>query len=293
MAGGGGAARRLRGIDRRRRGACTPSADIVQREPGRRRHRSVEASGRACPTASRWSAPTASASAPANARWSPGHRARASRPCSAPLPASGRLRPAPIKVPAKATLMMLPQRPYFPVGSLHAAIAYPAEAGAFSAERMREVVTAVGLPALAARLDEDAHWNRMLSLGEQQRLGIARALLHAPQYLFWTRRPRRSTSRRRPRSTGWSSRRCRRPPSCRSGTAARSRPSISATSGWCAPATGSSCRTARRPLRRQAGLSQRRGHGRPRIQRCQTSANAASSTRRPAPARSGTTTAGC
>jgi putative ATP-binding cassette transporter len=89
-----------------------------------------------------------------------------------------------IKVPAQATLMMLPQRPYFPVGSLHAAIAYPAEAGAFTPERLRDVVTAVGLPALASRLDEDAHWNRMLSLGEQQRLGIARALLHAPQYLF-------------------------------------------------------------------------------------------------------------
>ena len=40
------------------------------------------------------------------------------------------------------------------------------------------------MPQLAARLDEDAHWNRMLSLGEQQRLGLARALLHAPQYLF-------------------------------------------------------------------------------------------------------------
>lgn len=37
---------------------------------------------------------------------------------------------------------------------------------------------------MVERLDEDAHWNRMLSLGEQQRLGIARALLHAPQYLF-------------------------------------------------------------------------------------------------------------
>ena len=39
-------------------------------------------------------------------------------------------------------------------------------------------------PQLADRLNEEAHWNRMLSLGEQQRLGLARALLHAPDYLF-------------------------------------------------------------------------------------------------------------
>ena len=42
----------------------------------------------------------------------------------------------------------------------------------------------VGLPQLGPRLDEEAHWNRMLSLGEQQRLGLARALLHTPNYLF-------------------------------------------------------------------------------------------------------------
>ena len=89
-----------------------------------------------------------------------------------------------IAIPSKATLMMLPQRPYFPVGSLKAAIVYPAEAGAFSSDRVRDAVIAVGLPQLAARLDEEAHWNRMLSLGEQQRLGLARALLHEPQYLF-------------------------------------------------------------------------------------------------------------
>ena len=47
-----------------------------------------------------------------------------------------------------------------------------------------DALAAVGLPQLAARLEEEAHWNRMLSLGEQQRLGLARALLHAPQYLF-------------------------------------------------------------------------------------------------------------
>ena len=89
-----------------------------------------------------------------------------------------------IAVPAKATLMMMPQRPYFPVGSLKAAIVYPAVAGAFSSDRVRDALVAVGLPQLASRLEEEAHWNHMLSLGEQQRLGLARALLHEPQYLF-------------------------------------------------------------------------------------------------------------
>jgi putative ATP-binding cassette transporter len=89
-----------------------------------------------------------------------------------------------IAIPSQATLMMLPQRPYFPVGSLRAAIAYPAEESAFSPQQVGETLGAVGLPKLVSRLDEDAHWNRTLSLGEQQRLGIARALLHKPQYLF-------------------------------------------------------------------------------------------------------------
>jgi vitamin B12/bleomycin/antimicrobial peptide transport system ATP-binding/permease protein len=89
-----------------------------------------------------------------------------------------------IAIPAKATLMMLPQRPYFPVGSLKAAIVYPAEASAFASDRVSDALTSVGLPKLAAQLEQEAHWNRMLSLGEQQRLGLVRALLHAPQFLF-------------------------------------------------------------------------------------------------------------
>lgn len=89
-----------------------------------------------------------------------------------------------IAVPAGASLMTLPQRPYFPVGPLHAAITYPAGADAFSRQQVSDAVNAVGLPALTLRLDEEAHWNRMLSLGEQQRLGLARALLHAPRFLF-------------------------------------------------------------------------------------------------------------
>ncbi|WP_316213521.1 MULTISPECIES: ABC transporter ATP-binding protein/permease [unclassified Bradyrhizobium] len=89
-----------------------------------------------------------------------------------------------ISVPAHTKLMMLPQRPYFPIGALKAAIVYPAPSDAFSDDQVRAALAAVGLPQLSEQLEDDGHWNRTLSLGEQQRLGIARALLHAPQYLF-------------------------------------------------------------------------------------------------------------
>lgn len=89
-----------------------------------------------------------------------------------------------IEVPKDAKVMILPQRSYFPIAPLAAAIAYPAEPGTFDEAQVAEAVAAVGLPALASRLAEEAHWNRMLSPGEQQRLGVARALLQAPDYLF-------------------------------------------------------------------------------------------------------------
>ena len=89
-----------------------------------------------------------------------------------------------ITVPKNAKVMMLPQRPYFPIAPLAAAVAYPAEPGTFEIARVAELIAAVGLPALVPRIEEEAHWNRMLSLGEQQRLGIARAILLAPDYLF-------------------------------------------------------------------------------------------------------------
>jgi vitamin B12/bleomycin/antimicrobial peptide transport system ATP-binding/permease protein len=89
-----------------------------------------------------------------------------------------------IVVPRGAKLMMLPQRPYFPVANLEAAVSYPSERGEFASERIVEVLEAVEMPALARRLAEEAHWNQILSPGEQQRLGIARAILQAPDYLF-------------------------------------------------------------------------------------------------------------
>jgi putative ATP-binding cassette transporter len=89
-----------------------------------------------------------------------------------------------VRVPNDAKAMTLPQRPYLPIGTLEAAISYPSEPGTFEAARIGDLLGAVGLPAMAERLEERAHWNRMLSLGEQQRLGLARAILHAPDFLF-------------------------------------------------------------------------------------------------------------
>jgi vitamin B12/bleomycin/antimicrobial peptide transport system ATP-binding/permease protein len=89
-----------------------------------------------------------------------------------------------ITVPKNARVMILPQRPYFPIAPLATAVAYPAGRESYDESKIVEVIGAVGLPALADRIDEEAHWNRMLSLGEQQRLGIARALLSEPDFLF-------------------------------------------------------------------------------------------------------------
>ena len=89
-----------------------------------------------------------------------------------------------IAIPKNARIMILPQRPYFPIAPLAAAVAYPALSGQFDAEKVAELISAVGLPALVPRIEEEAHWNRMLSRGEQQRLGIARALLYHPDFLF-------------------------------------------------------------------------------------------------------------
>jgi putative ATP-binding cassette transporter len=89
-----------------------------------------------------------------------------------------------VTLPGGSPVMILPQRPYFAVGTLRAAVSYPALHDRFGETEVRDALAAVGLARLSPRLAEEAHWNRILSLGEQQRLAFARALLHRPRYLF-------------------------------------------------------------------------------------------------------------
>jgi putative ATP-binding cassette transporter len=88
-----------------------------------------------------------------------------------------------VRLPAGEHAMFLPQRPYFPIGTLRQAVCYPAPNG-LPDEQVREVLVAVGLPQLVERLDQSGNWGQQLSGGEQQRVAIARALLHHPQWLF-------------------------------------------------------------------------------------------------------------
>lgn len=80
--------------------------------------------------------------------------------------------------------MFLPQRPYFPNGSLRDALAYPEAADAHSDADLQQALRDALLPDLVARLDEHDAWGQKLSGGEQQRLAIARAFLKKPRWLF-------------------------------------------------------------------------------------------------------------
>lgn len=80
--------------------------------------------------------------------------------------------------------LFLPQRPYFPLGSLKRAVVYPGLEADISDETVLAALTAVELPQLTTRLHETDTWSQILSGGEQQRLAIARALITKPDWLF-------------------------------------------------------------------------------------------------------------
>lgn len=89
-----------------------------------------------------------------------------------------------IVTPPANTMMFMPQRPYLPLGTLHAALCYPAPEEGFSHDDSAKALQLVGLQHLVERLGDDERWDRVLSLGEQQRMAFARLILHKPAWVF-------------------------------------------------------------------------------------------------------------
>ena len=86
------------------------------------------------------------------------------------------------QLPADA--MFIPQRPYFPDGSLRNALAYPQPAAQYDDAALKQALLDALLPQLTGRLDDEDAWSQKLSGGEQQRLAIARVLLKKPRWIF-------------------------------------------------------------------------------------------------------------
>jgi vitamin B12/bleomycin/antimicrobial peptide transport system ATP-binding/permease protein len=80
--------------------------------------------------------------------------------------------------------MFVSQLPYLPLGTLRTAVSYPAASGDVADDRLRQVLADVSLSHLTGRLDEDQHWAKVLSPGEQQRIAFARVLLTRPRAVF-------------------------------------------------------------------------------------------------------------
>ena len=88
----------------------------------------------------------------------------------------------PVVLPERSIFM--PQRPYFPEGTLRQALAYPDSAEHYTDEALKNALYDALLPHLVNDLDVAGHWTQQLSGGEQQRLALARVLLKRPRWVF-------------------------------------------------------------------------------------------------------------
>jgi putative ATP-binding cassette transporter len=89
-----------------------------------------------------------------------------------------------LRLPRGASLMIVPQRPYLPDGSLSAALAYPLPEERFDASAIARALQQVGLTRHLGERQAARAWSKLLSPGEQQRLQFARVLLHRPDWVF-------------------------------------------------------------------------------------------------------------
>jgi putative ATP-binding cassette transporter len=86
--------------------------------------------------------------------------------------------------PEAANISFMPQHPYFPLGTLRAALLYPRSEQLVSEERIHDILVRCGLEHLMTRIDETDQWSSLLSGSEQQRLAFARVLIHPPDILI-------------------------------------------------------------------------------------------------------------
>jgi putative ATP-binding cassette transporter len=81
----------------------------------------------------------------------------------------------------------LPQKPYLQAGTLRSQLIYPGTHTELSDEQLLAILHDVHLPQLAERvggLDAVQDWEKLLSVGEQQRLAFGRVLVHAPRIVI-------------------------------------------------------------------------------------------------------------
>jgi putative ATP-binding cassette transporter len=89
-----------------------------------------------------------------------------------------------ILLPPRKDIMFMPQRPYLPLGPLRTALTYPVAPDKFPDEAQKAALERVGLGDLTNMLGREERWDRLMSVGEQQRLAFARLLLHRPRWIF-------------------------------------------------------------------------------------------------------------